>query len=378
MGEYQQLIKINESYKELDDILSKSSIKNLFLVCGNSARNMEIGHYFENIEENLGIKIVQFSDFSPNPQYDSVVEGVKLFCREKCEMIAAIGGGSAIDVAKCIKLFLGMDESINYLQQKIIPNEVKLLAVPTTAGTGSEATRFAVIYYKGEKQSISDDSCIPSIVVFDSSALKTLPEYYRKSTMMDALCHAIESFWSVNSTKNSLEYSTKAIQMILKYMNAYLSNTKEGNSGMQQAAFIAGKAINITQTTAGHAMCYKLTSMYGIAHGHAAALCISELWPYMISHLDKCVDKRGNRYLNMKFNELAMAMGCSKSDEAIEKFRGIVKSVGLKKPYLENKKEISILKASVNLTRLKNNPVKLDDSDIEMLYHQILDYKVAE
>ena len=293
-------------------------------------------------------------------------------------MIAAIGGGSAIDVAKCIKLFLGMDESINYLQQKIIPNEVKLLAVPTTAGTGSEATRFAVIYYKGEKQSISDDSCIPSIVVFDSSALKTLPEYYRKSTMMDALCHAIESFWSVNSTKNSLEYSTKAIQMILKYMNAYLSNTKEGNSGMQQAAFIAGKAINITQTTAGHAMCYKLTSMYGIAHGHAAALCISELWPYMISHLDKCVDKRGNRYLNMKFNELAMAMGCSKSDEAIEKFRGIVKSVGLKKPYLENKKEISILKASVNLTRLKNNPVKLDDSDIEMLYHQILDYKVAE
>lgn len=107
----------------------------------------------------------------------------------------------------------------------------------------------------------------------DASVLKTLPDYQKKATMCDALCHAIESFWSVNSTDKSKEYSMAAIQNVMKHMDGYLANTDEGNAGMLLAANTAGKAINITQTTAGHAMCYKLTSMFSSAHGHAAILC---------------------------------------------------------------------------------------------------------
>ena len=116
----------------------------------------------------------------------------------------------------------------------------------------------------------------------DASALKTLPIYQKKSTMMDALCHSIESYWSVNSTEESNKYSKQAIQTILENKDAYLANKDLGNANMLKAAYLAGKAINITQTTAGHAMSYKLTSLYGIAHGHAVAICISKLWEYML------------------------------------------------------------------------------------------------
>lgn len=105
-------------------------------------------------------------------------------------------------------------------------------------------------------------------------ALKTLPAYQRKSTMLDALCHAVESFWSVHATAESKAYSRDALKMIRRYAEDYLANCDEGNAGMLLAANTAGKAINLTQTTAGHAMCYKLTSLYGLAHGHAAALCV--------------------------------------------------------------------------------------------------------
>lgn len=76
---------------------------------------------------------------------ESIVNGVALFREENCEIIIAVGGGSAMDVAKCIKLYSNVDSKINYLEQKIIPNDIKLLAIPTTSGSGSEATRFAVI-----------------------------------------------------------------------------------------------------------------------------------------------------------------------------------------------------------------------------------------
>ena len=127
-----------------------------------------------------------------------------------------------MDVAKCIKLYSNMDENESYLKQRIVPNDIPFIAIPTTSGTGSEATRFAVIYYNGEKQSVADYSCIPQAVLIDPSTIRTLPEYYRKTAMLDALCHAIESFWSINSTEESLKYSADAIRVITEYKDAYL------------------------------------------------------------------------------------------------------------------------------------------------------------
>lgn len=364
----QKEITVIGNYSIIDEFLASEDAKKIFLVCDGSYRFLEIGKYFDNL---IGFEVVKFSDFEPNPDYTSVVKAVKLYRDESCDMIIAVGGGSAIDLAKCVKLYVTMDDSEEYINQTIVPNDIKLAAVPTTAGTGSEATRYAVIYYNGNKQSVTDYSCIPSTVIFDASALKTLPDYQRKSTMLDALCHSMESFWSVNSTDESKELSRNAIKMILSNKDSYLSNNEQGNINMLKAANVAGKAINITQTTAGHAMCYKLTSIYGIAHGHAAALCVSKLLPYMVNNTDKCVDSRGREYLDNTFEELAYAMDCNSKAEMCEKFDSILDSLELPNPQ-SSTEDINILKNSVNPVRLKNNPIGLSTDTIEMLYKKIL------
>lgn len=368
----QTIITAQNDYIALDQCFQNSQVKRVLLVCGSSINRFRIGTYFDGIEQRLGIKVVRFSSFKPNPLYESVVEGVEVFRKEECDTIVAVGGGSAMDVAKCIKLYSNMDMTKNYLKQEIIPNDVKLFAVPTTAGTGSEATKFAVIYYKGEKRSISNYSCIPSMVLIDVSVLKTLPLYHKKATMMDALCHSIEAFWSVNSTDESKEYSRKAITLLLENKDGYLGNEDVGNANMLLASNYAGKAINITQTTAGHAMCYKLTSIYGISHGHAAALCVTKLWPYMIKNTDKCTDPRGKEYLDSMFEKLAMIFVVGSSMVATEKFQQIFDELQLDVPVVKDNKDFDILKNSVNPIRLKNNPVALDIETIDFLYHQIL------
>lgn len=367
----QTIIESGKDYREIDEYLMNSGAKKLLLVCDPSISFLRLDEYFRNIEERIGIKVVRFSGFQPNPLYESIVEGVRVFKESGCSLIVAVGGGSAMDVAKCIKLYSNMDDSKNFLYQKIIPNDIGLVAIPTTAGTGSEATRYAVIYYNGVKQSVTDNSCIPSVVFMDSSVLRTLPEYQKKSTMMDALCHSIESYWSVNSTEESKVYSKSAIEMILRTKDSYLANEDDGNRNMLKAANLAGKAINITQTTAAHAMSYKLTSLYGISHGHAVALCLSELFPYMIENLSDCIDPRGKEYLGDVFEKIALSFGVSSPIAASDFFREILASLNLNVPSAKEEDYI-VLKSSVNIERLKNNPVRLTDEAIEMLYRRIL------
>ena len=364
----QRIINPGENYEGLDEWMKDK--KKVLLVCDASLPFLKIKDYFDAREE----KIVKFDDFKPNPLYESVVKGVEVFKSEGCDSIIAVGGGSAMDVAKCIKLYSNMEgngENGSFLKQEIVPNAIPFLAVPTTAGTGSEATRYAVIYYEDAKQSITSESFIPETVLMDSSALKTLPLYQKKATMCDALCHAIESFWSVNSNEESREYSRRAIRGVMEHMDGYLANTEEGNVGMMIAAHTAGKAINITQTTAGHAMCYKITSLFGVAHGHAAMLCDRVLYGWMIINTDRVIDSRGEDYLKNTLDEIGRAMGCADASEGALKLRNIFEKLELSVPEA-SESDYEELKTSVNPVRLKNHPVKLDEEVIDSLYHEIL------
>lgn len=363
------IITSKNNYKELDAWLSER--KKVLFVCDEAVRFLD--KFNEKIKE-INIPLVRFSNFKPNPDYESVVEGVQLFRESGCEAIMAVGGGSAIDVAKCIKLYSGCKgngENGDWLKEEILPNSIPFLAMPTTAGTGSEATRYAVIYYNDKKQSITSESIIPETVLHDPDVLRTLPVYQKKATMMDALSHAIESFWSVNSNEESKKYSKDAITGIMTNMDGYLANTEAGNAGMLLAAYTAGKAINITQTTAGHAMCYKITSLFGCAHGHAAALCNRVMFPWMIKNVDRCTDIRGAGYLKDTLNEIGIAMGCEDAVSGANRFVSIFDSLGLDVP-AATKEQFMILKENVNVERLRNHPVSLDSEIIDELYHQIL------
>ena len=368
----QIIYEANGKYDMVDSWFSRTSC--VMLVCGKSIEKQLISEYFKQLPSKLGIRIIRFSDFQPNPTYESVLKGVDLFRRESCDGIVAVGGGSAIDVAKCIKKYStypGNGFNGSWLRVHMESNNIPFLAMPTTAGTGSEATRFAVIYYNGIKQSISDISCIPSAVLMDSSVLKTLPQYQKKATMCDALCHAIESMWSVKSTAESMEYSKNAIRAILDNMDGYLSNTDRGNYEMLKASNIAGKAIDITQTTAGHAMCYKITSMFGCAHGHAAMLCNRILFSWMIENVEKCIDPRGEEYVKQALDEIANAMGCGSPKEGAMKLMLLFDTLELEIP-VATKKQYEELSVSVNPDRLKNFPIQLDTEAINALYHYIL------
>lgn len=363
------IITAEENYKGLDEWFRNKS--KVLLVCDSSIQFLED---LNKKLETITTPMIRFSDFHPNPLYEAAVKGVRIFREQNCDGIIAVGGGSAIDVAKCIKLyssFPGNGAEGAWLKEEILPNNTPLLAMPTTAGTGSEATRYAVLYYGGVKQSITSESLIPDTVLMDSNALKTLPMYQRKATMCDALCHAIESYWSINSTDESKDYSRQAIQSVLKHKEGYLNNTKEGNAGMLQAAHMAGKAINITQTTAGHAMCYKITSLFGCAHGHAAILCDRILYSWMVTNIEKCVDPRGKEYLKKTMDEIGMAMGCDDGRKGAEKLVHIFECLKLEIP-TATEEQFQELKTSVNPERLKNHPLALDSVMIDALYQEIL------
>lgn len=134
-----------------------------------------------------------------------------------------------------------------------------------------------------------------------------------------------------------------------------------------------GRAINITATTAAHAMSYKITSLYHFPHGHAVAVCLPEIWEYMLSHMDKCIDARGIEYLNGIFDKIARAMGCFNIEQAVSKFRLILSRMEMTKPSSDNRSsDISNLSSSVNPIRLKNNPIALDEAAIIGIYKKIV------
>lgn len=364
----QNIISGLYSHKNIKKVLDTCGSKKPMLVCDSSFKFLNIKDYFEELD----LPYIRFDSFTSNPLYDDVSNGADLFRREGCDSIIAVGGGSAMDVAKCIKLFSGMDRSVNYLEQEKFDTHVPLIAIPTTAGTGSESTRFAVIYFEGKKQSVTHVSIIPDHVILDWSVLSTLPVYQKKCTMLDALCQGIESWWSVNSTDESKGYAQNAVRTIVRNYKDYIFENKDGAAEkIMVAANFAGRAINISQTTAPHAMSYKLTSLYGIPHGHAVAVCLPKVWRFMADNSDKCVDKRGAEYLFGIFNDIAKELGESDVKSAIMRFENMLAELQIAPP-VSNVDDLGILTSSVNPTRLGNNPVKLNEPDLLELYKQIL------
>lgn len=347
----------------------KGSTK-VLLVCDSSFPFLSIKDDIERME----VPYVAFDQFTPNPLYEDVCKGVDLFQNAKCDTILAVGGGSSLDVAKCIKLYCQMDKDKLYLEQEYKDTGVKLIAIPTTAGTGSESTRYAVIYYDGKKQSVTHNSIIPDVAILEHKVLKTLPVYQKKCTMMDALCQGIESWWSVNSTDESKKLSKEAVETIMRWWHEYIfENTDASAEAIMHAANLAGQAICITQTTAPHAFSYKITSLYKLPHGHAVAVGLPVIWEYMVGNMGKCIDSRGQEYLNCVFNEIAKAMGCQTPTEAIAKFRQMIEEMDLKNPVAENREEeLEVLSTSVNPVRLKNNPVEITGIVSNELYSMIV------
>ena len=350
----------------------------MFLVIDSSYPFLNIKDAIEALPVEEKVK---FSDFTPNPLYEQVCKGIELLKSSRCDTILAVGGGSAIDVAKCIKLAVlakeGNASIIPPLVSQRLPidgSKIPFIAIPTTAGTGSESTHNAVMYNEGAKQTVTNDGVLPDYAVLEPSVLKTLPLYQKKCTMMDALCQGIESWWSVNSTEESYEYSRKTVELIMANWRKYIfENDDEAAAQIMLAANYGGRAINITQTTAAHAFSYKITSLFKLPHGHAVAVGLPVIWEYMLENMDKCVDKRGQEYLASIFEQISKSMECENANQAIIAFREMLRDIELGDPISENREDdLIVLSTSVNPVRLKNNPIQIDSEASKMLYSMIL------
>ena len=173
---------------------------------------------------------------------------------------------------------------------------------------------------------------LPDAVLLDPSVLENLPEYQKKATMSDAVCHAVESAWSSATCEESRAFSYSALDKIFANYKSYL----------------AGDEQTFTKTTGGHALCYKLTTLYGISHGHAALLCVRALWNYMEGRTD-----------NLEF--------VSRYKEQFDEY---FRYLDLAKPDIPEE-DYGILADSVNTERLSNNPAALTREDIVTVYRNL-------
>lgn len=362
----QNIYEGNDSYLNIKKILTKEKYNNVLIVCGGTFKRSLLPDYLDDEKVNYTI----FDKFQPNPLYEDVIEGIKTYKENNCDIILSVGGGSAIDVAKCIKAYVNMPTDKPYVEQEMIANDIKHIAIPTTAGTGSESTHFAVMYYQKNKMSVADLSLLPDFVILEPSLLVSLPEYQKKSTLLDALCQATESYWSVKANEESRRYSKEAISLIMKYSQQYIDdNTCQ--TQILRASNLAGRAINITTTTLAHAMSYKITSMYGSSHGHAVAICMPYVWEYLANHTEDSQDGIKSEDIKKSLNELNEIYGCKSTQETIDLFKGLFEEYALDTPEPKSESDIDVLAASVNMQRMKNFPVVVSEEALKQLYTDI-------
>ena len=302
-----------------------------------------------------------FSAYHPNPDLQDAIPGAEMFRAGNCDGIISIGGGSAMDTAKTVKAILCAGSPEAALEGSFSePMDLPLLAIPGTAGSGAEATQNAVVYLGNQKKTISHAILRPDGVILDAELLDTLPVYHRKSAALDALSQGIESYWSRNATEDSRVHAYLAILGILDNLKAYLDGDPHAAEEMMDASFQSGKAIQITRTTAAHAMSYQLTKQLGLAHGHACMLTLPVLWERML-------ETEGMKEL---LQDLSRKMRLGNPQMVPKLLRGILYDLEMEIPEVPDEETLNILADSVNPERLSNHPVEMTREDVKNTYRR--------
>jgi alcohol dehydrogenase class IV len=333
--------------KYIKNIIEENNFKNIFLLT------------YYTIPKETKEKIynlIKPSNFdNPNIKFNLEIKSInnitKLFNKKNYDLIICVGGGSVIDTGKLINIF-----SCNNPFKSIKRKKCKILAIPTTTGTGSECTKFAVLYQSKYKYSIEHPIIKPDFTILDPSLSLNLPQYIKAFTGMDALCQAIESYWSNNATIKSKIYSEIAITLILDSLIKSIKNpTIDSTFNMLLSANFAGKAINITKTSLPHAISYPLTLHYNIPHGHAVSLSLIKILLYN--------SKSTNLFVKQNINKLCPLFNCKNIEEVKNKIDNIIKEIGLQTYFPEINYKF-IAKETMKYDRAKNNPRQINEKEL--------------
>ncbi len=261
----QELVTGEGSIKKAGEIIARQVQDNVFLVTGK--------HFLQQRDLGFlqGLKYYHHIKRGSNVEEEEALEAFESFQQSRAGAILAIGGGSVIDLAK----------TIIYKTVKASGLVPFFIVAPTTAGSGSEATSFAVIYKNKKKESLVHPSLLPQVVILDPELTTTMSTYQAAASGMDALSQAIESYWSRNSNTDSKEIASTAISIWEEnFLDAVLKKDNKAQEKMLETAHLAGKAINITRTTGPHALSYYLTATFNLPHGHAVAMLLPVFFLY--------------------------------------------------------------------------------------------------
>ena len=329
--------------------------------------------------KSAGVAYQVFSDVAPDPRYETVKTCLESLGEFKPEAVIGLGGGSAIDIAKCTAVMLGNSGTIeDYMGVELVPKAgVPTIIIPTTAGTGSEVTPIAILSDENEKlkKGVVSPYLFPRTALLDAELTVGLPQAVTAATGMDALIHGIESFTSVNASGMSDMLATRAIRMIYgSIRTAYAQgNNIQARSDMMEGSLLAGMAFANAGVTAVHAFAYPIGAEFHIPHGVANSIMLPSVMEFnMLGNLDKfaqMADMFGEVTQGKNLREKAQAMV-----DALHTLSQDLKIPAHLSEFGVKDEDIPNLAAGVmKVTRLlDNNPRKLNQADAEAIYRSTL------
>lgn len=369
--------KIIPSCSELGNLLkSKKNASVLIVTDAGIVRNGLVKPVEEALKENE-IKYSVYDKTQPNPTVANVEDALKLYHENNCDALIAIGGGSAMDCAKGIGARVAYpNKPLNKMGgvMRVLRRLPTLIAIPTTAGTGSETTLAAVIT-DGEthhKYAIMSFPLIPHYAVLDAKMTYSLPPHLTSTTGMDALTHAVEAYIGRSTTKKTRGLALEATKLIFENVEkAYTDGRNhEARENMLHAAYKAGIAFSMSYVGYVHAVAHSIGGKYGVPHGLANAV----IMPYVLEGYDKSAYK--------KLHSLGIAAGvCSEGDsheDGAKKFIAAIKELNAKMNIPTtisgiNKEDIPELArhAEKEANPLYPVPKLMTAKELEVFYHKI-------
>ena len=296
--------KIAGSVKELPEIIMRHKCTHVLLITDGGIMKLGLTRRLEKALKEAGIPYTIYDKTVANPTTVNVREALELYHREGCDAIIGFGGGSSMDCAKAVGA-CSVKPNQSLAQMKGILKVHKklplLMAVPTTAGTGSETTLAAVITDADTryKYAINDFPLIPRYAVLDPKVTLSLPPFITATTGMDALTHAVEAYIGNSTTIDTRRDALKAVKLIFENIDiAYEhGNNIQARRNMLHASFYAGCAFTKSYVGYVHAVAHSLGGQYNVPHGLANAI----LLPLVLREYGSCIDK--------KLHKLAIAAG---------------------------------------------------------------------
>lgn len=286
---------ILENNNEVLNVLKNKKTKKVFFVTDKVIWGLGLTKALEDTLTNGGVEVCVFNEVLPNPTISLVETGLKRYLSENCDAIIALGGGSVIDCAKVVGArVVKPKQSVQKMKGllKIGKKLPTLIAIPTTAGTGSETTLAAVITddKTHHKYPINDFSLIPHYALLDYHLTLGLNKKITSTTGMDALTHAVEAFIGGSTTKQTRTAAKEAVKLIYENLVTVYNDgsNAQARQNMLKASYLAGVAFTKSYVGYSHAIAHSLGGKYGVAHGLANAIIL----PVILKEYGKTVYKK--------------------------------------------------------------------------------------